>query len=101
MVALNEIIDIIYNCIDEINAQNDTNIFKNLNSRLFGKESNLDSLGIVTLIIAIEQAINDKYYVEITIADEKAMSQERSPFRTVDTLANYIIELLLDGEKHD
>ena len=32
----------------------------------------------------------------ITIADEKAMSQERSPFRTIGTLVDYIDMLIND-----
>ena len=30
----------------------------------------------------------------ISIADEKAMSQKYSPFRSVDTLANYVMGLV-------
>ena len=40
----------------------------------FGPESSLDSLGLVTLIVEIEQNIEDEFGVEITIADEQAMS---------------------------
>ncbi len=56
---------------------------------LFGKEGVLDSMGLVTLIIAVEQAIEDKYDKAAGLADEKAMSQARSPYRSVATLAQY------------
>lgn len=61
---------------------------------LFGRGSRLDSLGLVNLIVAVEGALADELEVEITLADEKAMSQASSPFRTVDTLVDYIVTRL-------
>jgi acyl carrier protein len=66
---------------------------------LFGKGSRLDSLGLVNLIVAVEGALADELDVEITLADEKAMSQTSSPFRTVNTLVDYIVTRL--GESDD
>ena len=89
-----EITEIIFASIEEINAEQEINIPKNANSNLFGIESDLDSLGLVNLIISIEEAINDKYDVSITLADEKAMSRKNSPFKNVQTLVDYLHELL-------
>ena len=61
---------------------------------LFGRGSRLDSLGLVNLIVAVEGALADELGVEMTLADEKAMSQSSSPFRTVDTLVDYIVKRL-------
>lgn len=61
---------------------------------LYGKGSGLDSLGLVNLIVAVEGALAEELDVEITLADEKAMSQESSPFRTVSTLVDYIVSRL-------
>jgi acyl carrier protein len=47
--------------------------------------------------LIIEQNIEDEFDVSITIADEKAMSQKRSPFRTIGTLADYIDMLLREN----
>lgn len=58
---------------------------------LFGRGSRLDSLGLVNLIVAVEGSLADELGVEITLADEKAMSQASSPFRTVDTLVDFIV----------
>ena len=62
---------------------------------LFGSGGNLDSLGLVSLLVIIEQNIEEEFDTNITIADEKAMSQKNSPFRTVSALIDYI-ELLLN-----
>ena len=48
----------------------------------------------LNLIVVIEQNIEDEFDVSITIADERAMSQKHSPFRTIGTLADYIDMLL-------
>ena len=61
---------------------------------LYGSQSGLDSLGLVSLIIEVEQQINDEYNVLISLSDENALSQKSSPFRTVQTLNEYICNLL-------
>ena len=61
---------------------------------LFGAEGILDSLGLVTVLTAVEQAIEDRYDVLLVLADEKAFSQKNSPFRTVNSLAEYTSQLL-------
>jgi acyl carrier protein len=61
---------------------------------LFGRGSKLDSLGLVNLILMVEERIESTYGVKLTLADERALSQERSPFRSVPRLAEYICVLL-------
>jgi acyl carrier protein len=56
---------------------------------LFGMGGVLDSLALVGLLVAVEQGIDDALGVILTLADEKAASQARSPFRTVDSLVAY------------
>jgi D-alanine--poly(phosphoribitol) ligase subunit 2 len=63
-------------------------------TKLFAKDGIFDSLGLVNLLVAIEQAIEDKFDCSITIADEKAMSQKNSPFKTVNSLADYVNKLV-------
>ena len=92
----------INNSIDSLNAQlpNEEHIEKSNNTALFGSDSKLDSLGLINLVVAVEQNIEDKFDVTITLADERAVSQETSPFKTVGTLSNYI-EILLKEELND
>jgi acyl carrier protein len=58
-------------------------------TRLFGEGGLLDSMALVSLVIAVEQAIEEKYGVGVALADEKALSQRSSPYRTIGTLASY------------
>ena len=60
---------------------------------LFGP-GGLDSIGLVNLVVAVEQGLQDEFEREFVLASEKAMSQRTSPFRTVATLSHYILELL-------
>ena len=85
-----ELIDLILETANEL-GDDDIALAGSLNSDtlLFGEGGVLDSMGLVTLIIAVEQAIEDKYEVSAGLADEKAMSQKSSPYRTVSTLADY------------
>lgn len=73
---------------------------ENLNEAtvLLGAEGILDSMGLVSLIVAVEQDVEDEFGKEITIADAKAMSQKNSPFRTVGSLVDYIDNLLNEEE---
>lgn len=84
--------------IEEIKALIDNNENLNETTVLLGAEGILDSMGLVSLIVAVEQDVEDKFGKEITIADAKAMSQKNSPFKTVGSLANYIENLLNEEE---
>jgi acyl carrier protein len=85
----------IYAVIDDLNQTRASSsaLAKDPATALFGAQSVLDSLGLVNLIVGVEQRIADDLDLPITLADEKAMSQRNSPFRTVDTLADYILSI--------
>ncbi|MBL9180154.1 MAG: hypothetical protein JNM65_18980 [Verrucomicrobiaceae bacterium] len=61
---------------------------------LFGREGLLDSIALVSFILDVEESIRAKTGVPITLADERAMSQSRSPFRRVSSLADYASQLI-------
>ena len=62
-------------------------------TRLLGRKGVLDSMGLVTLIVDVEQRLEEEYDVVVVLADERAMSQKRSPFRSVGSLTDYICQL--------
>lgn len=61
-------------------------------TKLYGEGGMLDSMQIVSLVVAIEQEIEDRYGRPVALADEKALSRSASPYRNVDTLAEYAAE---------
>lgn len=65
---------------------------------LFGASGLLDSIGLVNVVLDVEQRIGQETGAALTIADERAMSQRRSPFRTVGSLAEYVAGLLGGAE---
>jgi len=90
------ILETIYDSMDELNEQlsNERQLTKSTKTVLFGNNGQLDSLGLVNLLVIIEQNIEEEFDVSITIADERAMSQKHNPFRTIGTLAKYIDVIL-------
>ena len=93
---------VIMNSSEEVNRQleNEHQLEKYTNTVLFGEDGKLDSLGLIDLVIAVEQNIEDEFDVTITLADERAMSQETSPFKTIGTLTDYI-EMILEEKLDD
>ena len=94
-----QILRIVYQVMEELNEDREDNKKLDLSedTMLLGRGSNLDSLGLVNLVVAVEQSVMDELGTEITLTDEKAMSQFKSPFRTVGSLVNYIHSLLEAG----
>jgi D-alanine--poly(phosphoribitol) ligase subunit 2 len=90
---------LIYDAIDDINKQtpDELRLTKSPETILFGQKGKLDSFGLVSFIVAVEEKIQDELGKVVTIADEKAFSQKNSPFRTVGTLADYISSLIEEG----
>jgi acyl carrier protein len=90
---------LILEVIDENNAQvpEDEQIEKSIDAALYGESGKLNSLGLVNFIVAIEQKVGEQFDTTITLADEKAMSQRNSPFRSVGTLVDYILQLLKEN----
>ena len=93
----NKVIKTILETINEYNdglSKNDQ-ISSNLDSSIYGGSSNLDSMGLVSFIVGLEQSIEDKFDQSISLADEKAMSQKSSPYKNINSLADYILKLLV------
>jgi acyl carrier protein len=60
---------------------------------IFGAGSPLDSLGLVSLLIDVEEALLDRG-AQVTLSDARAMSATNSPFKSVPALVAYIQESL-------
>ena len=61
---------------------------------LLGRQSVLDSMGLVHLLAALEERIAAETGQDLVLADDKAMSAVVSPFRSVQSLARFIAERL-------
>lgn len=96
-----KILNAVYAGIHQLNRQNPsaTPIQKSWHAPLYGSASDLDSLGLINLVVAVEQKVEQHLCVSITLVNDQALSQEVSPFSTVETLVLYI-ESLVRGQKN-
>lgn len=96
-MAKNErVIQAIYRSIDELNQQlsKGQHLEKSLDGFLSRSSGKLDSLGLINLIVAIEQEIEEEFGVTTILMDEKIMPRHGNPFDNIGTLAGNISLLL-------
>lgn len=89
----------IFSALNSINEERDADdqILINTETRLFGADAVLDSLSLVSVIVDVESAISNASGREICLTDDRAMSQNVSPFSDVITLTDYILMLLSES----
>ena len=56
---------------------------------IFGPDSPLDSLGLVGLLLDVEEGLQ-AIGCDVVLSDERAVSLKRSPFRSVHSLVSYV-----------
>jgi acyl carrier protein len=66
----------------------------NRETPMFGATGPIDSMGIVMLVTDVEEAVQVKTGKMISLADDRAMSQRSSPYRTIGALTDYIMAQL-------
>lgn len=64
------------------------------NTPVYGTRGLIDSMTLVLLVTEVEEAIELEFDKIVSLVDEKAMSQKNSPFRTANSLADYIYNLI-------
>lgn len=67
-------------------------------TQIVGDGAVLDSVEVVSLIVEVEQHLEMDHDVSVTLASDKAMSQRKSPFRTVGVLADHVCAVIAEGE---
>jgi acyl carrier protein len=65
---------------------------------LVGPGAVLDSLGVVSLIVEVEQIVEGEHSVSVILANDKAMSQKNSPFRTIGVLAEHLLQTIAEEQ---
>jgi acyl carrier protein len=66
---------------------------------LFGLGSQIDSLSLVNVIVDLEMQFSSDYNIELSLTDDRAMARTVSPFTRVETLVDYIHELLSESSQ--
>lgn len=91
-----ELLQLIVAAVREVGQEQGLEVGDTLgpDTRLFGEGGLLDSLALVSLVIGVSQAIEDRFGAQVDLADDKALSQKNSPYRTIGTLAAYAAQEL-------
>jgi acyl carrier protein len=90
------VVKAIFSAIDEVNLQLPTEkrLEKSIKTALLEGSGKLDSLGIVNLIVAAEQNVEQEFGIPINLIDEEVLSQNDSPFSDVNALVCHIARIL-------
>lgn len=89
-----EILSLVHSAVEELNQSLDhpVAIVDGEEAALYGRGGVLDSLDLVNLILLVEEK-SAEAGLSVTLADDRAMSQFRSPFRSIGSLTDYVVAL--------
>ena len=96
-----EVVRVIVATSEELNAslEEPIDVQRGEDAPLYGDQGVLDSLALVTLITTVEQELEDQLGVSVSLIDERAISQARSPFRSIGSLADFATSLLESAQQ--
>jgi hypothetical protein len=96
MLTKTDVDAIIFGALATLNAERpeDEQVEVSEATPLFGVDAVIDSLGFVSVITDVETTLNVDHGLNIALADDRAMSRPQSPYATVATLRDYILELI-------
>jgi acyl carrier protein len=98
MISRNQVDAIIFAALEALNDEREPGDRIEISpaTPLFGVDAVIDSLGFVSVITDVESALNLDYGLDVSLADDRAMSRPESPYATVATLGEYVMELLAE-----
>ena len=90
--------DVIFSAAKSFNTTQDPNsqIVLDEATVLIGQGAAIDSMGLVSLLIEIEQQLQEKLQLSVNFTSEKAMAARVSPFRRIRTVIEFICDKLPD-----
>lgn len=92
---MNIIEEIIYPVLDELKEDEELDFINSPDLVLYGEgDTVLDSLSLVDFLVSIQDKVSEVTGKDIVLTTPKALSNSNSPFKSVNTLAEYINELL-------
>ncbi len=95
-IQSDRIIRVVFNAVDELNLLllPDRGLKKSLDVNLSGDSGELDSLGLINLIVATEEKIEEEFGISISLADEQTMAQKDKIFKSLGTFTDHIVFIL-------
>ena len=98
IVEKKELENLIFESVDEVNKMlpAESHLSKEIKSILVGENGIYDSLSIVNFLVSLEGKLADKYAEEIILIQEETLSNPEGPNRTLESLRDYILDIVLD-----
>ena len=86
---------LVYETIDQVNPQlpSARRLVKRPETVLVGPGGPLDSLGLITFVVTLEEKVGDELAHSVQLLDESTLADPTGPFHTVRTLADYVSAL--------
>lgn len=99
MISSADVDALIFKALEALNAEREEGekIPISTQTPLFGMDSHLDSLSFVSLISDVETSLGIDHGINVSLADDRALSRQESPYETVATLRDYVMELVREG----
>ena len=70
----------------------DLKLEKSLDTELLGSNGNLDSLGLVSFLVDVENIIKRNIVTQVSVIDEVLFLDENGPYSNIATLTDYIFK---------
>lgn len=95
-ITKDEVIEVLFEGLDEFNQTlpPEERVPKSLETRLLGEDGSVDSLGLTMFIVSVESKIEQRFGRLVRLVDGLALSESDSPLRTINTLAQHILNQL-------
>ena len=96
MSLQDEVTAAIYRAIDDVNLQLPPagRLEKTRDTVLFGREAGLDSLGMVNLLVALEQQLEQGLRRPVSLSIAEMMLEPEGAFMRVHSLRDYVVSRL-------
>lgn len=97
----NQIQDAVFAALDDLNQQRGPGeqLAKLPGTRLAGLDGQLDSLGVVNLIVSLEQQLEGLGIPDLNLLDDERLDAGAEQFRTVESLVDYLTRIAA-GTQH-
>lgn len=83
----------VHRAVTEVNQHlsDENKISQFVDTQLVGDSGHLDSLRLISLLVAIEQEIEKEFNLEISLTDDEGLfSETNGPLHTIETLVHHI-----------
>lgn len=95
VIERKQILDLIYNSIDEMQDIWEKEAFdKTENLRLYGNGGLFDSLGLIRFTLSVEQKIGKLVGRNVSLLDTSVFLKNENPFSDVSSFLSYILKKL-------